>query len=728
MMLKLSSGYLDFNGPVEMERQVKLLEEIDATYGDFSYSFELQWTQNNLDKLGFPYPDVVNKTIYSNVDCDLLDDEGHLLHKGLLRLQSYDVGKSLQCSFFSGNYNWMNLITGDLSELDFSNLDVDLEYNSVIALFNAESNLVFPFLDIGGLVSRSEPILVMQDFNGCMYVKTIFNKLFNTVGIKIKGDLINDWVYNNAVVCKNNKNSEGIAARTTYAKKTSNQTVVDGAAFATIAFQDDSTYPYFDGDQNNYNNGTYIYTADIKMNIKLDVSLIISMNTQLNTMYFRVNKNGAAFKDYSITHINPPSPPTSYNISLVMSLNAGDTLKIEVRSNDALNVNTGVQTGSTIRITPLFVFKVFGNSAVPNWTKQDFVSNVLNLFNVITDFDPFTKELTFDLFDKIKTKQPIDISEHVKVTNVDFEEFISNFGRNNTFSYEQSDDDSLKEYNIKQFVKYGEGVINVDNDFIEENVPIIQSDFSSPTSYINGIFSTSLEKINFIEYEEGDEATFGSVSNSSNKARFNISANVFVVGDLVRVMDSTHAAYNGDFVVSAQGSGYIEFYTLTYDISASGTIKKLNVVYTNDDNVFLLINIPEILVSDISGLSTIGITDGTVDGDLQSIAYAYFNILDTDRNVNDNYKQSLSFGAIDDVLFYQKTLLDTYWRNVASMLNDPVKVLGISYLPKSVYLSLSPLFPVTIKTNETTNMYYINRITGYQKQNVPCDLNLIKLS
>jgi hypothetical protein len=722
MLLKVNGEFLDFNGNIEIEKQSKLFEEIDTTSGDFSYSFSLPKTTKNLSVFDFPFADVSSKTIYQNVLCDILDNDGLTLYTGQLRVQRVRK-KTIECAFFSGNYNWISSLTGSVSDLDFSEYDIELTDSNIINSTVNTSGLVFPLMDIGALKTRSYQSLMVEDFNGCMYVKTIFNKIFFSNGFKIKGDLLNDYVYQNAIIATNNKSSEGIESRSSYAKKTSNQTVVDSTAYAVVLFQDDSTFPYFDGDSNNYNTGTYRYTADVKMSVKVEVNLVISMNTQLNRQWYRINKNGSTFREY-VNRFGPgASPPTNYSFVVTMLLDAGDYIEIDIKSVDSIGINTGVQTGSTFKVTPIYIYTVLGGSTVPKWTKQQFVSNILNQFNVVTDYNPISKEITFNLVDRINTKEAIDISPYVANIEIDYEEFISSFGKNNILSYQSSDSEDSKEYNVENKLPYGSGVIEVDNDFIEEEVDIIQSDFTAPTSYINGAIDASLELAEFIELEEGDETDFLAVADSVGFAEFTVDDDFFSIGDLVRVSESTNAGYNGDYVVSNGGGGQLFLQGIDYNVNASGKITKLNYKYNNSDSVYLLINIPNATLSHYSGAQFIELDLSQYT----NYTYCYFNLLNTNRTINTNYKQGLSFGTINDPLFYQKTLLETYWRATEKILSDPVKLIVEAYFPKSVFLSLTPLTPVFIKSNETVNQYYINRISGYINSYMPCEVELIKL-
>ena len=47
MMLKAFGEFLDFDDEIEVEKQIKLFEDISTTDGDYSYQFTLTKTLNN---------------------------------------------------------------------------------------------------------------------------------------------------------------------------------------------------------------------------------------------------------------------------------------------------------------------------------------------------------------------------------------------------------------------------------------------------------------------------------------------------------------------------------------------------------------------------------------------------------------------------------------------------------------------------------------------------------
>lgn len=712
MILRVNGLILDFNEDVEIEKHSKIFEQIDLTTGDFSYSFSLAKTARNLKILGIPSVDIYQKPIYRNVNCDILDDSGVPVYRGSLRVERV-TNNEIECSFFSGNYNWISQITGNVSDLDFSEYDLNITEANIIASRSATEGITFPIIDIGGLITRSKPHLKVEDFVGCIYVKTVLKKIFQNAGIKLKGELTNDFLYNNTVIGKNNKNKNEVESRSAYVNQSSTQTLTNDSP-SIVQFQDDSTFPFFDGSQNNYSTSTYRYTADVKMS--LEVKSSITMEDTLGYLAITIFKNGVIYWG------NVSQGSDNVSISKIVPLEAGEYVDIRAEYVDTSPATSDI-VSATANFTPKFIYKATGVSTVPNWTSQEFVANFFNLFNVVTDYDPVSKELTCDFFDRIKQKTPIDLSPYLQIQEVDYEELISNYGRKNYFTYDEGSDEELRDYNIDQFIKYGSGVIEIENDFIDEEADIIEVKFKTPISYINSVFDASIERVDIIELTEDAQTTFTGVANSSGLARFTIDDDFFVDGELVRVKDSSNSSYNGDYVIESVTTGFVVLKGLAYDGNASGTIVRLNYEYTDNDDVFIFVNIPNYSIANFSGL-----TEYTLENtNYTSFAYAYFNLLNTGQEVNEVFKQSLTFGAVQNPLFYQRTLLESYWSNFDNMLNDPVKLKAIGYVPKNVFLSLTPLNPVFIKTQESSNLYYLNKIFGYKNSYKACEIELIKL-
>lgn len=724
MMLKVSNEYLDFNESIEVEKQIKLFEDISTTDGDFSYAFEIPKTLNNTRILQNPLPDNINKLVYQQIPAQLLSEGGAELYDGYLRIER--VTEVYRCSFFAGNNNWFARVTGLMSELNLSQYDIDNNEINIINSWSQEEGLVFPLVDHGGLITRSYYQLKIEDFVGSFYVKTLINAIFSEAGIKIQGELLEDWRYQHLICSSNAKDDTLINDRTSYVEKNAAQ-VLPNNSEVKVTWDNDSIYPFSDGEANNFDLANSQYEPDLKMVVNVDLTLVVQSTSFFAVAIVFLKVNGVTIRDKGVGFGEGRGEvPVSMNVSI--PLNPGDVLELFIiqtnDDGDAAQILRG-----TIKITPTYIYRTTGSAAVPNWTKQQFVSNVLRIFNVLPSYNEGDETLTLNLFENIKSKPPIDLSEYISETEVDYSEFISDYGQRSRLSYKQVEFEELKNYNQGKFFKYGQGVIDVNNDFLSPDEDILESDFANPVVYLNPVFDASLEKTNLIELEEGESFEFSDVANDGyGDAAFNIgSSDPFLIGDLVRVSDSTNEVYNGDWVVKSVDGVHVIFNGLPFDTAASGNLVKLSYKYSSSEDVFLFLNIPNYPVSNFSSAPIVFDSGTFYPIELTNVAIAYFDLINTGRQINRDFIYSLSFGGIDDPLHYQVTMIDSYFRLFTRVLNDPVKLFSVAHLPYAVFHGIDFLSPITVKTIETTNQYYLNRISGYQESYLPCQLNLIKL-
>lgn len=724
MMIRVQGEFLDFDQEIEVERQIKLFEDISTTDGDFSYQFDLPRTINNTRLLGNPLPDNINKPVYQRIPADLLSSTGAELYKGYIRVEK--VTHVYASSFFAGNNNWFAEITGLLSDLDLSMFDIEQTQENIIASWSNTEGVVFPLLDNGGLITRSYPEIKIEDFVGGLYVKTIFQKIFTEAGIKIQGELLEDWRYNNLISLSTSKDKEGIDARTSFVEKNVLQ-VLPIDTNIKVTWDNDSTLPYFDGSNNNFDLPNSRYVADVKMTVNVQASITVYVTGFFGLIFLMIYVNGVRVR-YTIIGSNEDAENT-ISINVPISLNAGDILEVYTihvnNDGDAADLRRG-----TVKITPTYIYKLFGRSSVPNWTKQQYVSNILRIFNVLASYNEGNATLTLNLFEKIKDKEPIDLSEYISEVETDYSEFVSDYGQDSIFGYQEVEFDELKAYNKGKFFKYGQGVIEVNNEFIEPQKEIIQSDFANPVAYKNPLFDMSMEKTNLIELEEGESVTFEGVGDDGiGNASFDLAQQIFIVGDLVRVKESSNPVYNGDWVVTSTpfSGGDVTLGGVPFNTTATGTIYKLNYAYSDSDDAFLFIHAPNYPVANFSGAQIVMSTETYYPLQLTNVGLAYFDIINTGRQINRDFIYSLSFGGIDDPLHYQTTMLDSYFRLFSRVLNDPVKLFATCNLPYGIFTRIDFLRPITVKTLQTSNQYYLNRMTGFKESYLPMVAELIKL-
>jgi len=710
MMIKVSNEFLEFDELIEVEKQIKLFEEISTTDGDFSYSFELGKTLTNRRLLQYPEPDNISKPVYQKIPANLLSDSGAELFKGYLRVER--ITEKYHCSFFAGNNNWFWMLSGKLRDIDWSEFDVEMtEQNLSAAIFNT-SGTVFPLVDNGLLAYRGFALMKVEDFVGAIHLKDIFNKIFSLAGIKIQGELINDADYQSSVILNSNESQSGIDDRSTKAHAT-NSAIPNDGTFYLLEFSNDFDDPYYDGAADNFSLVTNRYTADVRMRVK--VECVINTHVTALFFYMRVFKNGVA-----IPGVLAISSTSGINITAVVDLDAGDYIEIHI-SADPGHGNPTVIDDAVLTVTPVFVYSVFGNAMVPDWTQSEFVMEVFKNWNVLPSYNAQNMTLTLNLVEKLKSKPAIDLSEYVSAVETDYTEFISDYGKKSFLSHQETEAE-------EEFVKlklqsrpYTKGQIDIDNDFLDDETDIIESKFSAPITYVNNVFAMSMEKTNLMSLETDTKIDFTSVIDSPatpGRARFAVPEDIFELSDLVRIENSTNRGYNGDYMVITLGAGYIELEGIAFDTDAFGEVTRMRFIYSGSDKVYLIRNVPLYSVIKFSANISIQVENT----DYQTLSLGFYNIIRTNRPVDTDLPFSMAFADGD-----QTSLTERYYRLMSRVLNDPVKLFATATIPYHIYHQLDLLSPVKILTEETQNQYYLNRITGYKGPEYDVTLELIKI-
>lgn len=725
MMIKVGNEFLEFNELVEMEKQVKLLEDLSTSDGDFSYSFSLQKTITNSRILQNPQPDNINKPVYQKIEASLLSDSGEETFKGFLRIEG--ITNTYQCSFFAGNNNWFGLLSGNMRDIDWSEFDVEMTQSTLsAALFNT-SGTVFPLVDNGLLVYRGVPQLKVEDFVGAIYLKNILQKVFSVNGIKIQGDLIEDADYQNSIILTNGKSERDIEANSIYAESPTGVARPAENVDYKILFTNDDAYPYYDGTNDSWNTATSMFTAAYKMQVLIEVNCTpeIVDASYNNRIYLYIN-GVFTFVDIGLSAGGLYNSATGgdseiFTLKRRITLEASDTLEIYTEWQQSGGSTANNVTHATVKITPVFIYKAFGWAMVPDWTQGGFVAEVFKQFCVLPSYDASNMTLTANLFEKLRGKQAIDLSIYISEVEIDYTEFISEYGKESLLSHQETtEEEDFQKINPTRR-SYETGVIEVSNDFLEDSAPIIESKFSAPITYINEIFSMSQEKTNIIEFETDTKIEFTAVIDSPStpgRARFTIAEDIFLLSDMVRIENSTNPFYNGDFMVITIGTGYFELRGLAFDTDATGEATHMNFVYSGSEQVYLLHHVPLYSVTNFSGLVEIPVENT----DYETLAPAFYNLMFTSRPIDFDFPFSMAFAPGDQISF-----TDRYFRLLSRVLNDPVKLLITAHLPFSIYKQLDFLSPVTIKANETQNQYYLNKISGYKESYLPATLELIKL-
>jgi hypothetical protein len=722
MNIKVDNQYLDFDDDIEIERQVKLFESVSDTSGDFSYSFTLQATKRNRAIFELYSIDQADKIIYQIIPATI-DSNGTQVYFGFIRVER-DRDLEIDCSFFSGNNNWFNDLNFKLRDFDFSQYDKDINFTEIIASEGATTGMLFPVINTGALTTRSYVNWSIDDMHPFIYVKSVIQTLLNRVGIKLEGDILQDWRYNHLITSNNEEGTPKVEIedRSTYVNRSTVQ-VIPGTTSPVVTFPN-TTGDYYTGDL--WNTGTNAFTADNRMYV--DIELTADVTTDFDHASVQVKKNDSV----AIITLgwgnagNSESGEKSKSAYRVL-LEDGDYLEV-IANADVENADLN---SATLRITPTRVYKAFTRFILPDVLAKDFVSSVIALFNGVCDFNQATRVLTVNLFKNIIRGQELDISQYVDQTSIenDYTELSDNYGLVNNFSYSDGTSEALDTYNKNNTIPFGAGQLNSGNELIEPSVDIIDSEFAAVIEDSKNPFKTFLPHLDW-RTVSNDNINFEAVPGTSSGGSLIFTPSGFivgdlVVGDLVEISNSSLLEYEGQWIVSAVTSTTVRVAGLTYQGDATVDIQKLKIEVNTDSSQVLLLAVPNIAINDFTNNTLMFYADSTGVNGASTPATSYFYKPLQGLDI-DEYKESLSFGANEIIDAHQITMLESYWRDFHNILRDPVKTKCLAHLPKSVF---DQMFsgPLRLKTKKFNSQFYCNRITGYKKSDQACELELIKL-
>lgn len=719
MLRNANNEYINIED-VDVERQAKLFQNIGDTAGDFSYSFSIDNNSEVRNILGIPSPvDGFNKSIYTANDIDLCNDEGGVIYKGFLRITDIQ-DDAIEASFFSGNNNWFNLMSGDIADLDLDTYEEDINTTTIPASWNRTSGIIYPFVDLGSISKRSTNNWKLDDFQPFMYVKDAVKECFKYSGLKLSGEILNDWRYNHLITTNGSVNTDELAERKALVSKSTTQTIA-ALTTETITFNV-FTGIYFPGLL--WDTGNHRYVADSKMILDLSFTSLVNVaipGVGINILALQIYINGSLYKVMKNVYQAVADQVVTFNDTL--SLDSGDILTI-VGSN--LLASSDIKTAK-LTLEPSKLYRVFARNILPNINQVEFVNNVFKLFNTVIDYDQFTKTVSVDLFKNVIRNDEIDLSEYIDPSTVreNYTEILESYGRINVLKYGDPSSEDIDKYNIDKVLPYGAGEIESNNDFIDPRVDILESIFCASDMSFKNPFSINLPRFDFNEEDEDSEVT-ATITDDGGSSRFTVPTTFKpVVGDIINIKSSTNDVYSGQYFISALDSAItFNVFGLPFASAETVTIARVTINKINNSDQILLLVEPQVPYSEFApDFSSIDLEDANPFED-PAIAWFYRPM---DGNTIDQLDRSLSFDPIPIENPYQRTMINDYWGDLGPILQDPIKIYVDAYLPKSVFESINFKQPIRIKTDKFNSRFFPNRITGYKDSSQPCTLELIKL-
>lgn len=699
-------GFLELEEQIEVEKKVKLFDDISTTEGDFSYSFVIPKTLNNISIIEVYSVNDSSRRWARRINADLLNDSGVILHVGFIRIES-DNEREYRASFFSGNTNWIDELDFDLLDLNWE--DFYVPEPSEVGLYNNNTTgIIMPVVDKGALSTRAYSVLTYDDFAPFIYVKDIIQRVSNLTSIKITGDLLKIPEYSKLIVTSgSNKFSQTqLANIEAYVGKTGNQSITGSAGAATyylLTFTDVSS-PFFNSVNGNWDtvNSRYYFDATIK---EFTIDIDFPMDNGSSGFGFRIYKNGFSSTDVVYDSIHAPNTRrlrltlTQEDIGLggygYDLPTAGDYYNFGMSTISTRSI----LSGASVRITPKKFYRYFATEAIPDLTATTMISNVFKAFNIIASYNALSRTIYANNLDRILNSDPLDLSEYLTVDENNYEEFVSNYARRNNLIWSQASSDFIEKFDAENDNPYASGVIEIDNDFLEEEGNLIEMDFKNVWQQRINAFGLELPYLDMIQETVVDTRDLTSVTDLSGQAYLNYSGEPFI--GILRVSNSTRPEYNGDY--PQFGYGFSATGTrIPYTGNATGTVQLISLTTKTSDPVMLLNNASQD-VPTVSGLDEIYI-------DTQYFGYSTLSV--TNFLNTSNFPASLGFDK----------LKDRYFSVTEKLLNTGIKTYASGNIPESIYNQID--FTRTIRIGES--VYYINAITGYKGSKYSVTFELIK--
>ena len=506
MRLKVNGTFIDVDSTIAQTFSVNEIGELDTRNGGFSNNFTIALTNAVSDALG--YPSEINSTSrnpYTKVSADLYQDNTFLV-SGYLRFQVASREK-LECSFFSDNSQWFNLIKDlKLSDLDLSALDHDYTRANITGSFANTSGYIYPLIEYGEFQTGDYTTNVVQWFPA-VYVKTIIAAIEDAINWRFEGEFFALPIYDRMIIPFSGKefvHSQAFLDSNGYGTLT----VVKSAAQAIPA-----------------TNASITWTTGVDTEIELPqpgqytfsgVITISGGGSIFNdTMTFEILDSGLSLVE-DITAKIEPNYATSV-LTAYGSYTFQTTEEITVPSGGSIRVtytNGGGSSGA-IDITDTFLTyqlqpqiaegsEIQVGSLLPDISVEDFLKYLIFSFGVVPITERLTTVVKWYLHKNIKgrlasAKDWTNKLDYGNLQSINFTQFLEKYASQSVIAYKEDEDDTvLQSYRQSQGEFYGQGTINISNEHINRLETIYEAPFAPSAQVLALGGNLYIPKINWL--------------------------------------------------------------------------------------------------------------------------------------------------------------------------------------------------------------------------------------
>ena len=203
--------------PLSLSFQNFDIRDFNSRSGSFSKSFKVPATKNNNILFNQIYKDgnIDRRNILKDLPSTIYSDNLPIISGKLRLTQIYKNTSVLEydCVFLGDNMNWADEIKNlDLDDLQFSSASYstypianqqDWTFENARTTYPAyefnKDNLVYPLLTVGESDSGSDSTMD-SDFVPCVYVKNVWDKIFQAQGYSVSSTFCNSDLFKNLIM------------------------------------------------------------------------------------------------------------------------------------------------------------------------------------------------------------------------------------------------------------------------------------------------------------------------------------------------------------------------------------------------------------------------------------------------------------------------------------------------------------------------------------------------
>lgn len=513
--------YLDTfeGGEFAVSKQISKIGELDLRHGDVSTNFKVPLTAKNARILRYT-PQINAFLTVDNFDRydGHLEEDGVTISSGYYQVLKFSpTSKKVELRFFGANADWFDqlknrFINQEDGAYNLDDLKHKFNYAGVTGSFG-NTDGYFYYLHSNGrddVKGKGQGNMTVDAFNVGVYSKTIFSKIFNSVGIQTKGTLFDSPTFQQEIV-SGIKPLSKFKSRDYYRGFKTNGGVeipADGS-YVPLGFTTGNQDSQWDGGTLTLGSDATNVGASFMLFVDRDDSPTVP-TSDYGDIVFRVKKNGLtiynptltvqfqqgiAFKDRTLVRFakisfidNSPTVGDVYEFELANINNITGDASNWATNKGALYAESFLNVGFGNAINDYDITTV-----LPKIKQTDFIKDIMVRHGVVSQYDPIAKVLTLDKLEKVSDRKAtgedwsnkIDLSKEI---NVDFSKLLSGYAKSSVFTY--TDDTEKDSYLslLKASLEYplGDGVLDIENDFLTDEKVVYKSPFSATAQAIVG--------------------------------------------------------------------------------------------------------------------------------------------------------------------------------------------------------------------------------------------------